>query len=39
MKGSEGRYMWDKVMKYMAEAKDMEGRIIIESNQEPSVRR
>ena len=39
MKGSEGRYMLDKVLDYLAEAGDMEGRIIIKSDQEPAVKR
>ena len=38
-KGSEGRYMLDKVLDYLAEAGDMEGRIIIKSDQEPAVKR
>ena len=39
VKGSEGRYMLDKVLDYLAEAGDMEGRIIIKSVQEPAVKR
>ena len=39
VKGSEGRYMLDKALEYMAEAGDMEGRIIIKSDQEPAVKR
>ena len=39
VKGSEGRYMLDKVLDYLAEAGDMEGRIIIKSDQEPAVKR
>ena len=36
---SEGRYLLDKVLDYLAEAGDMEGRIIIKSDQEPAVKR
>ena len=38
MKGSEGRYMLDTVLDYLAEAGDMEGRIIIKSDQELAVK-
>ena len=38
VKGSEGRYMLDKVLDYLAEVGDMEGRIIIKSDQEPAVK-
>ena len=39
VKGFEGRYMSDKGLDYLAEAGDMEGRIIIKSDQEPAVKR
>ena len=39
VKGSEGRYMLDKVLDYLAEAGDTEGRIIIKLDQEPAVKR
>ena len=39
VKGSEGRYTLDKVLDYLAEAGDMEGRIIVKSDQEPAVKR
>ena len=39
VKGSEGWCMLDKVLDHMAEAGDMEGRIIIHSDQEPAVKR
>ena len=39
VKGSEGRYTLDKVLEYLAEAGDMDLRIIIKSDQEPAVKR
>ena len=38
VKGSEGRYMLDKVLDYLVEAGDTEGRIIIKSDQETAVK-
>ena len=39
VKGSEGRFMLDKALDFVAEAGDMEGRIVVKSDQEPAVKR
>ena len=39
VKGSEGRYILDQVLDYLAEAGHMEGRITMKSDQEPAVKR
>ena len=39
VKGSEGRFMLEKALGFMAEAGDMEGRIVVKSDQEPAVKR
>ena len=39
MKGSEGMFMLERTLSFVAEAGDMEGRIVVKSDQELAVKR